>query len=379
MVKITIIGWYGTETIGDRAILAGLVSLFSSVYNDFQIQLGSIYPFFTERSLLDDFSFMQKCSSPNLKIILFDTQKIKELDMAIQNCDMIVMGGGPLMGMYSLYMVEYAFEKARKLHKRAVVLGCGVGPMRRKIYERSLVNIMRNIDLAIFRDEISASEYNKLSGRNDNFYVSVDPSVFAAMVFKCDTMLGDCAKDKIIACLREFPIEYKINKKIDETKINNKLLGIIKGYTECQNKEVLLLPMHTFAVGTDDRVFLNSLHWKIGTDKVSVENNPLTLEQCLHYFSTASFCIGMRYHSIVLQTILNGRNIILDYTDPNTGKTGNFIKQIDAVDAYKNKYINLQLDKQLDLPISTMQFTIDPQLVTKYREIYVQSIKKITL
>lgn len=26
MVKIAIIGWYGTETIGDRAILAGILS-----------------------------------------------------------------------------------------------------------------------------------------------------------------------------------------------------------------------------------------------------------------------------------------------------------------------------------------------------------------
>lgn len=29
-MKITIIGWYGTETIGDRAILAGLFSFLTN-------------------------------------------------------------------------------------------------------------------------------------------------------------------------------------------------------------------------------------------------------------------------------------------------------------------------------------------------------------
>lgn len=381
MVKVTVIGWYGTETIGDRAILAGLISLFSSVYHDFHIQLGTIYPFFTERTLLDDYDFMQRCASSNLKITLFDSQKNKELDRAIQNCDVLVMGGGPLMGMYSLYMVEYAFEKARKLHKRVMILGCGVGPMRRKIYECSLINIVRNADLVVFRDEMSVSEYNRLSNKGNETLASVDPALFAAMVFKKeDTMLNDdYAKDKIVACLREFPVEYKIHAKIDETKINARLIDFIKEYAETQNKEVLLLPMHTFAVGTDDRVFLNKLRWSVGVDKVFVENTPLTLEQSMHYFSTAFFCVGMRFHSVVLQTVLNGKNIILDYTDPNTGKIGNFIKQINAFDKYKDKYVSLQLDERMALPIPAERFSVNNMLIAEYRERYVTAMKKINL
>jgi polysaccharide pyruvyl transferase WcaK-like protein len=58
MVKITVIGWYGTETIGDRAILAGLLSLFDEVFGDFELKLGSIYPFFSERTLYEDMDFL---------------------------------------------------------------------------------------------------------------------------------------------------------------------------------------------------------------------------------------------------------------------------------------------------------------------------------
>ena len=44
-MKITIIGWYGTETIGDRAILAGLISIFNQAYDEFEVKLGSLNPF----------------------------------------------------------------------------------------------------------------------------------------------------------------------------------------------------------------------------------------------------------------------------------------------------------------------------------------------
>ena len=39
---ITVIGWYGTETIGDRAILAGLISLFNKSYTYFEIKKNDL-------------------------------------------------------------------------------------------------------------------------------------------------------------------------------------------------------------------------------------------------------------------------------------------------------------------------------------------------
>ena len=51
MVRLAILGWYGTETLGDRAILAGLLSLFADLGEDVEIDLGSIHPFFTERRM----------------------------------------------------------------------------------------------------------------------------------------------------------------------------------------------------------------------------------------------------------------------------------------------------------------------------------------
>lgn len=48
---VCILGWYGTETLGDRAILDGILSALYLAYGECNILLGSLYPFFTERTI----------------------------------------------------------------------------------------------------------------------------------------------------------------------------------------------------------------------------------------------------------------------------------------------------------------------------------------
>jgi polysaccharide pyruvyl transferase WcaK-like protein len=100
--------------------------------------------------------------------------------------------------------------------------------------------------------------------------------------------------------------------------------------------------MHYFGVGYDDRIFMNQIKNKLDNNAVFVQNNPLSLYKTLGKFAGASMCVGMRFHSVVLQTILNGSNIILDYTDPASGKIGNFVRQIGAEEPYRNRYVALQ-------------------------------------
>ena len=74
MVRIVIIGWYGTETIGDRAILAGLFRVFKHTFDCFEIQLGSLFPVLSERTLIEDYSFFAKCvGNKQFTISLFTT------------------------------------------------------------------------------------------------------------------------------------------------------------------------------------------------------------------------------------------------------------------------------------------------------------------
>lgn len=374
MVKITIIGWYGTETIGDRAILAGIYSLLSESYGAFQVQLGAIYPFFLERTLLEDSDFLAKCAGNScLETEIFDSQNVGELNASIGWCDILVMGGGPLMGMPSLFMVEYAFAKAKKWQKKTMIVGCGVGPMIKSIYERSLVHIVEKSDLTLFRDETAKIQYSLLAGKRAKLSHSlIDPAVIAAKTY-LDSNPVVCPQDEyIVACIRDFPMEYSISSAITAQEMNRRVLRVLVDICRQHGKKIKLLPMHYFCVGGDDRIYMNRLAREAGKDLFVVQNAPLTTEQTFHEFAASGCCIGMRFHSVVLQTILNGQNIILDYTAPNMGKIGGFLQQIDASEHYRDSYINLQTEqKTVDC---TDRFQMDYERIDQLKKEYIQFI-----
>jgi polysaccharide pyruvyl transferase WcaK-like protein len=376
MVKITLIGWYGTETIGDRAIFAGLCSLFNEVYGDFEIRLGAIYPFFTERTLMEDHDFLCQCAGKEqLRVSIFDTRNKKELDAAIYSGDVLVMGGGPLMDMPSMFMVEYAFARAKKLRKKTMILGCGVGPLYKKLYERSLIHIIQNADITVFRDGTSLEEYERILGRKSAATAAIDPAVFAAVIYRQSRGVNSIKRDMVIASVREFQKVYKIAPEINIERINTSVVEYVRGLLQ-YHKPVHLLPMSYFSAGCDDRIFMNRIRNGIDHNKITVQNNPLNLIDTMEQFASAGICAGMRFHSVVLQTILNGNNMILDYTDPSTGKTGNFIRQIGAWEHYRKQYVILQMPEAMAPDLGKRAYVPDMENIQTFRDVYINAMEE---
>jgi len=381
-MRIAIIGWYGTETIGDRAILAGLISFFCKSYSDVEIKLGSLYPFFSERTINEDYNFHKELIGKDYKINIFNSKRIKDIDQSIQNSDIVVMGGGPLMDLRELFMIEYAFKKARKLSKKTVILGCGVGPLFHKKYRKSVLEIAQNSSVIILRDNKSKEnlediykEYNKCFSTNV-VNTSYDPSVECALQFsKQNTFVQ---KDYISINLRKYPIEY--GKIKDYENINNDLKIFIKDVAlKYSEKEIRLIPMHYFHIGDDDRVFLNTICLELQLDNIKVKNSNLTLKETIEVFQNAYFNVGMRYHSVVLQTITSGKNYVLDYTEPKKGKIYGFLKDIDNCGFYRNRYISLQRDHITAniMRNEKFKFMYDIQHVEQSMQIYINKLKEL--
>lgn len=382
-MKITIIGWYGTETIGDRAILAGLISLFNKAYDDFEIKLGSLYPFFSERTLNEDYGFYRELIQKDINIEIFNSKNSKELTKAIKDCNLIAMGGGPLMDLDELFMVEYAFKKAKKLGKVTALLGCGVGPLFHKKYRKSVLQIVNHSDIVILRDkqsreslEVIFKEYNHMLDLNV-IHTSYDPAVECALEYK--KIESDMPSQKYIAInLREFPVAY--NKQHQDNDINqaleNFMVLLAQKYADY---EIRLIPMHYFHVGNDDREFLNTLAMEIDADNIKVQNVPLTLKETMQVYSHAYYNIGMRFHSVVLQTVLSGKNFILDYTEPKRGKISGFIDDIDKKKFFKNRYVALQEDEiSIDIINDVSdKFDYSTAAIIEQLEIYMDTLKEV--
>lgn len=380
-MKITIIGWYGTETIGDRAILAGLISFFNKSYDDFEIKLGSLYPFFSQRTINEDYSFYKEIIGKDIKIDIFNSKDSNELDNAIKTSDLLAIGGGPLMDLDELFMVEYAFKKAKKLGVKTALLGCGVGPLFHKKYRKSVLNISLNSDIIILRDNKSKDnleeiykEFNK-SFDAKSIETSYDPAVECTLEFnKLHTTINE---DYIAVNLREFPLEY--SKNCDSKNINEELKFFIQDIADkFSDREIRLIPMHYFHIGGDDRVFLNSIALELKKANIKVQNSNLTLRKTMETYSNAYFNIGMRFHSVVLQTISSGKNYVLDYTEPKKGKIYGFLSDIDKNNFYDERYISLQADKiTAEIIKDTDEKFLTNDDVVRRLNVYTEKLKEI--
>lgn len=379
-MKACIIGWYGTETIGDRGILAGIVSLLAKYDKDLHIKLGSLYPFFSRRTLKEDGELYNILAGYDIEVTLFETKRKDALESAILDSEILIMGGGPLMDLDEMYMVKYAFKFAKKHKKKTVVFGCGVGPLFNKNIQLCALNIIECADHVVLRDSASLDNIYELANLHHrslvtkNIHVSFDPAVECLYKAKEIIAKEQCwGKNKNITVnLRDFPVEYLKNRdKLCINDVNEFFADLLSALYDTNNN-LVLIPMHYFCVGNDDRLFLNELC--MTNSKLSdiyVHNHPLSLVDTMKVYYESDITVGMRFHSVVFQTILNGKNYVLDYTEPQKGKIYGFMKDFFKEIDYKDIYCNIQKDVSSGKDLAKKVFNckkIDTKLVDRYYE-----------
>lgn len=375
MVTITVIGWYGTETIGDRAIFSGLLRVFSGVFNDYCIQLGALHIHFTERTLLEDYEFYQDISDRKVKRIeIFDSLNAHALRTNIRRSDLLVVGGGPLMDLTCMFMLEFSLRYAHRHHVKSCLLGCGWGPLKEQMYIRSALQDINYSDLIIFRDSTSLHSAVE-NGASKKMHALIDPAFFAAQYYAHKHSQNE-ESDYIAVNFRDVTIDGTYEAKGMNVK---SLTGIVMQLLDAfPQQDVRLIPMHTFYVGGDDRIILEQVKNSLHSSKVSVQHIPLSLENTMGMYRNASICLGMRFHSIVLQSVLNGKNYILDYTDSRKGKIRGMLEQLNLTSQLEGRYIHLSQSNKLNFSWGNIKkFVIDDGIISTYFNSYVQLIEQI--
>lgn len=377
-MEITIIGWYGTETIGDRAILAGLFNVMSDVYSSFRVRIGSLYPFFTEKTIEEDYPFYEAQSSNKLlSISVFDSRNPQQLCANIKHCDLVVVGGGPLMDLWEMNMLEYAFVKAKEYLKKSFLMGCGWGPLKDKKIIAKAIHLVEIADGIIFRDITSKVNYLKVCAQyKEKIESSIDPAFFA-----CDYYLQHQEKPRlenhIAINFRDISIEGDHYSKTAPPE--SLFIQITENIVSNTNQIVNLVPMHYFAIGGDDRVLLNKIEKTINLPNLKAIHNPLTLQETMDTYYHASICVGMRFHSIVMQTMLNGNNYIIDYTDLQNGKIIGMMNQLKLHSFYENRYFSLYANGRLLQinPDDKKRYHYDREMIQLEKKVYHKLLNRL--
>lgn len=321
--KILIVGWYGTETVGDKAILGAIVDHYLNVEQKPEFIIASLFPFVTERTI--------KELGIQAKVIPFYSRSFVN---HAANSDVVVMGGGPLMQMDALNIPLNAFKIAKKFGRKTVTFGCGIGPLYNKKYENIVQRILKLSDEIRLRDTKSVQIAEKYVPKK-TVELFGDPA--RSYVKSVGEKIVVEKKERVLCCfLREWSYEYARSFSMDEFLImrgqfEKKLADAIKEICRKQNLFPKFYSMHTFHVGGDDRIFYRKfLNEHFEGCEYYVEKRPSTVDMIVQAMKTAELNICMRFHSVLFAHTLETNFYAVDYT--RGGKIKAYLKDNGRLD-----------------------------------------------
>lgn len=322
--KAFIMGWYGTETVGDKAILAGIILDLKKKYGDkLQIVIGSIFPYITHRTVKE----------LALDAIVVPSYGLEMIENA-KHSDITIMGGGPLMDLDDLAIPLHAFRVAHKHGKQTIVYGCGIGPL----YEEHNRNVVKEI--LSLSSEIRLRDNGSMKLAKEYGFANATLSGDYARYYLQNAQWSSTVENQnVMSCyLREWTYEYSKDlsheqflelKERFETGIAEYIVAKAK---EMGVKEVLLQNMHNFVIGNDDRdfsrYFIEKYFKGVSEINITFDNKLATVDSIVHAMRSSKHNICMRFHSVLFAQTLNVPFTAIDYT--KGGKIRNYLMDNNA-------------------------------------------------
>lgn len=333
---VLIVGWYGTETAGDKAILWDIIRrLNDRVDKPKRIIVSSLHPFITQYTI-------HEMGLTNVEYVETYTPQFENVCEA---CDEVIVGGGPLMSLDALDHMLYAIIACRKNGGIVAIGGCGIGPLEGEPYTETVRQMLRLANKVELRDHTSVVRAK--SEFNINAFEVSDPATGYVLanrdIAKSGTVqCNDLNVDYDVACfLRELTFEYSnglsCNQEVSRKDLVEQSEFELVRDLATRGYRVRFFAMHTFEVGGDDRVLARRICNQIQKEcdpevasRVSYAKLPMSPLELLAAMTKAKTCLTMRFHSVLFAEKMGLRYIAIDYT--SGGKIKNFLEKVDRED-----------------------------------------------
>tara|TARA_R110000823_G_scaffold282241_2_gene400464 strand:- start:7563 stop:9935 length:2373 start_codon:yes stop_codon:yes gene_type:complete len=312
--RVLICGWYGTETLGDKAIVAGVITaMCAHLGPETKFTIASLNPYVTE---------MTRNQMHELEEV--DVASLDHAASISPTMDYVVFGGGPMMAIDPLAPMQVLFERARAAGVTTIAAGVGVGPLGRKWLNQSIGRILDLCDVRIYRDEKSRRNALELGVSAEQDPVAEDPAY--TWLRDVPPRDGPAKSGKVLLLgLRDFPYRDYASDLSEQQSLKLKqnyetvMVDVVR---ELMSKHpdltVRPLPMCTNHFGSDDRWFYRRLFRELAATGVNLDYSLLGPEQPpLYYvsaFQEADAVLAMRFHSLVFGTALGANCVAIDYT-----------------------------------------------------------------
>lgn len=310
---VLICGWYGTETLGDKAILGGIIRVLKVALPGCRIAVASLYRYVSEQTQ----DQMRELSD----VTIVSIEEAVRLAPAV---DFMLFGGGPLMAINELAEMLAMFKVADRALK--IVAGCGVGPMGDEYLNDAIRELLNTSDINIYRDDRSRQNALRLGVTTSRTHVCEDPAFTWLTPFNEVTPVPrEDDRPRLLLGLRDFPYEQYARdfsqEKARQVKqdFEAQVIAFLRTLVTARGDlRIVPLPMCTNHFGDDDRWFYRTL-FRAHPDLLAHMDMrylgmELAPEAYVEAFKFADFAVTMRYHSLVFALGLGLPCLALDYT-----------------------------------------------------------------
>lgn len=313
--EVLVCGWYGTETLGDKAILGGVIEALQQRLGPCRINVISLHRYVSE---------VTRRQMPELKGtgILDAREALERLPQA----DLLVFGGGPLMAIHELAEMQVLFETAKRLGVRTLIAGCGVGPLGLPWHNQALAALLNAADMRIYRDQRSSQVARALGVDTENDLVAEDPAfTWLQKRSTSDAVSAPHEGRVLLLGLREFPfVDYAKHLSKQEceqirTRSEEAIMAALETLIQRHpDLRIRPLPMCTNHFGDDDRWYYRQLLGRSPSVEARLDRSLLHAEldpdTYVEAFKSADVALTMRFHALVFALGLHTPAVAIDYT-----------------------------------------------------------------
>jgi polysaccharide pyruvyl transferase WcaK-like protein len=308
--RLLICGWYGTETLGDKAILGGVIIAARKRSPSLAIDVASLEPYVTKET---------SRQMPDLRIdrVLSFGEALAGI---LKNEFAAIAVVGPLMS--SIRRCTHLFElfaAAKISGTKAIVAGCGVGPLQVEHRNAAIKHMLELADEVILRDTASAERARtKLDVKRP--YV-VAPDAAFLWIRRQNPLSVERDNRRVLLALRDWPLnEFGVGIH-PSTAANVKeryeaeLIEMIRELHRLEpSLQIVPFCMHKYFVGGDDRKFYRRLLKGFPQILLRLDDRHRAPAEDLRFFATSRAVLAMRFHSVVFSLATNTPFLAVDYT-----------------------------------------------------------------
>lgn len=303
---VAIMGWWGSETVGDIAILGQLLAECREVAPEASLAVVSFDPAVTSRSL---------ASLDASGVALVSVGMRSAWRIAFARC--VVIGGGPLMESPSMIVWSWSVGLSRIAGARVLCYANGIGPIRTMRVERAVIALVRRATHVVLRDDDSLKWLlaRDQAGRTT---VSFDPAFSFAR-----GRIGGAAlvrRHQLALALRTPPAAYL--DTLDAAAATEAFLDLVADSLNELSRTHLVpligVVMHDGTGNSDDHAVYGRLRKKlVRPEMLTVQPGLHTVDDAIRDIAESRAALTVRFHAMILALAVGTPFVAVDYARPH--------------------------------------------------------------